>query len=132
MPLNTNLRFINPSYTSSCYHGKGGKDTAEHLRDMVNVSNQVCDAKLRQFAADLDRYIDNRIGEYANTVFEQQIRAIIPVLEADIKSIVRIGFDGIRDILHGEKIEQYVSNAIVETMIRELKNIKIKWLYQAQ
>ena len=93
---------------------------------MVNVSNQVCDAKLKQFAADLDIYIDNRIGEYANTVFEQQIRAIIPVLEADIRSIVRIGFDGIRDILHGEKIETYISNAIVETMVRELKNIKVK------
>lgn len=126
MPLNTNLRFVHPSYTSSCYHGKGGKDTAEHLRDMVNVSNQVCDAKVKQFAADLDRYIDNRIGEYASTIFEQQIRSIIPVLEADIRSIVRIGFDGIRDILHGEKIETYISNAIVETMVRELKNIKVK------
>ena len=126
MPLNTNLRFVHPSYTTSCYHGGSAKATQEHLKDMTTISNQVCDAKLKQFAADLDRYIDNRIGEYANTVFEQQIRAIIPVLEADIKSIVRIGFDGIRDILHGEKIEQYVSNAIVETMVRELKNIKIK------
>lgn len=126
MPLNTNLRWVNPSYRTSCYHGGSAKTTQEHLNDMTNISNQVCDAKLKQFAADLDRYIDSRIGEYANTVFEQQIRAIIPVLEADIKSIVRIGFDGIRDILHGEKIEQYVSNAIVETMVRELKNIKIK------
>lgn len=132
MPLNTNLHWVNPSYTSSCYHGKGGKDKAEHLRDMVNVSNQVCDAKMNQYSANLDSYIDERIQRYASTVFEQQIRSIIPVIEADIRSIVRIGFDGIRDILHGEKIETYISNAIVETMVRELKNIKVKWLYQTQ
>jgi hypothetical protein len=47
------------------------------------------------------------------------------VLTRDITSIVRIGIEGCKDIFYDSKTQKYISDAVINALMRELNNIKL-------
>jgi hypothetical protein len=54
------------------------------------------------------------------------LRDVLGVLEYDIESVTRIGFDGCKDIFEDKKAQKFISDHIMKTIIKELKNKNFK------
>lgn len=48
------------------------------------------------------------------------------VLEYDIHSVTKIGIQGCKDVFEGEKAQKFISDQMMKTIIKELKNKNFK------
>ena len=58
--------------------------------------------------------------------YSDALKDVLGVLEYDIESVTRIGFEGCRDIFEDKKAQKFISDHIMQTIIKELKNKKYK------
>lgn len=93
--------------------GHGGH-AAEHHKEMQEIAEST-----------VQRLVPQMINEYGARVWSNLISQMQGVLNRDITSIVRIGIEGCKDIFYDSKAQTYISNAIVDALMRELRNIKI-------
>ena len=109
----------------SSAHGWQGVNYGEEER----LVNEVVNEKMKALTTALETAIPQTIEEYGRTVWAQLITKLVGALQTDIESQVSVGFDGLREVFYGEKCQQYISDNIMKTMLKELdkvKNVKIK------
>ena len=70
--------------------------------------------------------IDERILAAQYQAYEQALQDVMRVLEYDIQSVTRIGINGCREIFEGKKAQKYISDQIVQTIMKKLKNKSLK------
>ncbi len=58
--------------------------------------------------------------------YEQALNDVLRVLEYDIHSVTRIGFDGCREIFEDEKAQRFISDQIMKRITKELKGKHFK------
>ena len=101
--------------------GHGGR-AAEHRREMEEIAQKV----FRSERENLMQEIDERILAAQYQAYEQALQDVMRVLEYDIQSVTRIGIDGCREIFEGKKAQKYISDQIMQTIMKKLKNKSLK------
>lgn len=101
--------------------GHGGRAT-EHRREMEEIAQKV----FRSQRENLMQEIDERILAAQYQAYEQALQDVMRVLEYDIQSVTRIGINGCREIFEGKKAQKYISDQIVQTIMKKLKNKSLK------
>ena len=66
--------------------------------------------------------IKEMILEAQYQAYEQALNDVLRVLEYDIHSVTRIGFDGCREIFEDEKAQRFISDQIMKRITKELKS----------
>lgn len=54
--------------------------------------------------------------------YEQAIQDVLRVLEYDVQSITQIGIEGCRDIFEGKAAQKFISDQIMRTIQKELRD----------
>lgn len=126
---NGKYAWVNGKSGYSALHGMYGNNEYEETR----LVNEIVDEKLSEFSerieAVLEKSIIQVVEEYGRQVWGQLIEQLVGVLQTDIRSEVKIGVDGLRDVFYGEKCQQFISDSIMKSMKNELskiKNIKLR------
>ena len=101
--------------------GHGGR-AAEHRREIEEIAQKV----FRSERENLMQEIDERILAAQYQAYEQALQDVMRVLEYDIQSVTRIGINGCREIFEGKKAQKYISDQIVQTIMKKLKNKSLK------
>ena len=101
--------------------GHGGR-AAEHRREMEEIAQKVFRSERENFMQE----IDERILAAQYQAYEQALKDVLGVLEYDIQSVTRIGIDGCREICEGKKAQKYISDQIMQTIMKKLKNKSLK------
>lgn len=116
---------INLSHT---HGGAAGPESAAraalHKDEIEAIANEIADKKINMAIKAIKDSIPMIVEQYGEQVWRHLIESLIGVITHEINSDVSIGVNGIRDILRDRRTEQYLSKAITETMIRELKGIR--------
>ena len=60
--------------------------------------------------------------EIAYQAYSQAITDFLGVLNYDVESITKIGFDGCRDIFEDRKTQKYISDHIMKEIEKQLSN----------
>lgn len=97
--------------------GHGGRG-AEHRDEMEEIAKQV-------FASEKEKFIEEIkviIYEESRRAYEQAIKEFLGELRYDIESIVKIGFDGCRDIFEDKKAQKYISDHIMQEITKRLND----------
>ena len=101
--------------------GHGGR-SENHRKEMeeiaLNVFNSEKEALLEE--------IKEMIYQAQYQAYNDALKDVLGVLEYDIESVTRIGFDGCKDIFEDKKAQKFISDHIMKTIIKELKNKKYK------
>ena len=93
--------------------GHGGH-YQEHKQMMQEIAEQT-----------IQRLVPQMIEQYGAKVWQSLISQMHGVLTRDITSIVRIGIEGCKDIFYDSKTQKYISDAVINALMRELNNIKL-------
>lgn len=97
-------------------------------REETDLINKIIDQKLREYSKQaeqqLEQAIRTTVEEYGSIVWERLLQEVMRVLETDIVSEVKIGFDGCKDIFCGTQAQKYISNKIIQATRAELAKIK--------
>ena len=101
--------------------GHGGR-AAEHRREIEEIAQKV----FRSERENLMQEIDERILAAQYQAYEQALQDVMRVLEYDIQSVTRISIDGCREIFEGKKAQKYISDQIMQTIMKKLKNKSLK------
>ena len=101
--------------------GHGGK-AAEHRAEMQEIARKVFNEERAQMMEEIKEMIYTAQYE----AYEQALNDVLRVLEYDIQSVTRIGFDGCREIFEGKKAQQYISDQIMKRITQELKGKHFK------
>ena len=94
--------------------GHGGR-AEEHHREMQEIAEQT-----------IQKIVPQMIEEYGARVWSNMISQLHGVLTKEINSIVRIGIEGCKDIFYDSKTQKYISDTLVNVLMNEIHNIKIK------
>ena len=121
---NGNYYFVRSGYRMSNTHGADYTTAELHKSEFEAIVNEIVDEKLNQLMKTLSEAIPSAIEEYGRTVWAQLINNLVGVLQTDIYSQVNVGFEGLREVFYGEKCQKYISDSIMEQMIKELGKIK--------
>lgn len=109
------------SYNHSIYDGHGGK-REEHRKEMEEIAFNVFYSEKEKLMEE----IKEMIYQAQYQAYSDALRDVLDVLEYDIKSVTRIGFDGCRDIFEDKKAQKFISDHIMKTIAKELKNKTFK------
>ena len=94
----------------------------EHRREMEEIALQVFNSKKE----DLLEEIKEMIYQAQYQAYSDALRDVLGVLEYDIESVTKIGFDGCKDMFEDKKAQKFISDHIMKTIIKELKNKNFK------
>ena len=68
------------------------------------------------------------IQEQFYLAYQQAIEDFLHALQYDIESVVQIGIDGCRDIFEDKKAQKYISDHILQEIMKRLKDKNLrKW-----
>ena len=90
----------------------------ECRRDMEMIALQIFNSEKERLMAE----IKEMIYQAQYQAYSDALRDVLGVLEYDIESVTRIGFDGCKDIFEDKKAQKFISDHIMKTIIKELKN----------
>ena len=93
------------SFNNSIYDGHGGR-REDHHKEMEEIKEMIYQAQYQAYS--------------------DALKDVLGALEYDIESVTRIGFEGCRDIFEDKKTQKFISDHIMQTIIKELKNKKYK------
>ena len=89
-----------------------------HIPEMHNIANEEAEKREQQLLSKFETMIDN-VAE-----------SVIGSYNADISTVVKIGFSNGKEIFEDKRTQQYVStaicNAFKDELKKQLKNITIK------
>ena len=94
----------------------------ECRRDMKEIALQIFNSEKERLMAE----IKEMIYQAQYQAYSDALRDVLGVLEYDIESVTRIGFDGCKDIFEDKKAQKFISDHIMKTIIKELKNKNFK------
>ena len=86
--------------------------------DMEMIALQIFNSEKERLMAE----IKEMIYQAQYQAYSDALRDVLGVLEYDIESVTRIGFDGCKDIFEDKKAQKFISDHIMKTIIKELKN----------
>ena len=101
--------------------GHGGK-SEEHLAEMKKIAQEVFREQRERMMVE----IKEMILQAQYQAYEQALNDVLRVLEYDIHSVTKIGFDGCREIFEGEKAQRFISDQIIKRITKELKGKHFK------
>ena len=101
----------------STQDGHGGR-AEEHREEMRKIAKEVFREEREAMMTEIKEMIF--VAQYQ--AYEQALNDVIGVIEYDIQSIARIGIEGCRDIFEGEKAQKFLSDKIVKSISKKLKN----------
>ena len=97
--------------------GHGGR-SEEHRREMEEIARKV-------FAEERAALMEE-IQEQFYIAYKQAIEEFLHALQYDIESVVQIGIDGCRDIFEDKKAQKYISDHILQEIMKRLKDKNLR------
>lgn len=105
------------SFSNGTLDGHGGRG-AEHRDEMEEIAKQV-------FASEKENFIEEIkviINEESSRAYEHALKEVLGELTYDVESVVKIGFDGCRDIFEDKKAQKYISDHIMKEITKRLND----------
>jgi len=102
------------NYFSSSQDGHGGR-AAQHHAEMRQEAIKV-----------IQEIVPPMIETMCVKICTDAVENIISAIEWDIHEIVDVSFDDISKVFHSEKFRKVISDKIMESIKKNLKNIEIK------
>ena len=97
--------------------GHGGR-SEQHRREMEEIARKV-------FAEERAALMEE-IQEQFYLAYQQAIEDFLHALQYDIESVVQIGIDGCRDIFEDKKAQKYISDHILQEIMKRLKDKNLR------
>jgi hypothetical protein len=112
-----NLYNMQSTYPGMTNDGHGGR-SEEHRREMEEIARKV-------FAEERAALMEE-IQEQFYLAYQQAIEDFLHALQYDIESVVQIGIDGCRDIFEDKKAQKYISDHILQEIMKRLKDKNLR------
>ena len=109
------------SFNKNTNDGHGGRRD-DHHKEMEEIAFKVFCSEKEQLMEE----IKEMIYQAQYQAYGDALKDVLGALEYDIESVTRIGFEGCRDIFEDKKAQKFISDHIMQTIIKELKNKKYK------
>ena len=96
----------------STQDGHGGR-VKEHREEMEQIARRVYSEERQEILEEIEQkyYL----------AYQQAVEDFLDVLQYDIESVIKIGFEGCRDIFEDRKAQKYISDHIMKEIRERLK-----------
>ena len=114
--------YIRSGVAMSDTHGGGGREQL-HKLEFEEICNEIVDKKIDRAMVAIEKGIQEAVNAYGSQVWKELVTSLKDVLQEDIVSEVKIGFDNAKEIFYGSKAQEYIRRNIENAIYKELNKL---------
>lgn len=121
------IPYYSTSYDISGDHSHGSYENAfNHRLMMERIANEICEQAIVEVLKQVTPKLEDMIQSKMEDAYKQALTDVMGVLDYDVESVTRIGFDGCRDIFEDKKAQKYISDHIMKEITKKLNDKRLR------
>ena len=117
------IPYYTSTYDISGDYSHGSLENAfNHRLMMEKIANEICEQAIEEVLKQVIPKLEDMIQTKMEDAYKQALNDVIGVLDYDVESVTKIGFDGCRDIFEDKKAQKYISDHIMKEITKKLSN----------